>query len=432
MIYDKVKKFIKNNELITPGMTVIAAVSGGADSICLLDVLYHIKNELQFMLECVHFNHNLRGSESDGDEEFVLSRCKSLGITVHTSSANVRELCGKESLEDAARRARYTYFKTLTDNKNAVVATAHTLNDNVETFFINLLRGSGTRGLQGIPVTRKGIIRPMLDVTRDEILEHLKTVGLDYKTDSSNFDTSYLRNFIRLDILPRLNERLEINPYRTVSRAISNLTADSAVLDAAAESLETNDVEKLKTLPDPLLWRIFTKKLEKEYNIILDSKHFFAVKSLLCKGNSKEQIRGDIFAINEQGKLKFIRLPNSENFSVKLHIGENRVENRRILIDNVKEVYNHLTNRYIDCDKIGNDLYCGLCNDGDRFYPCKRNTTSHLKKLLKTDKVLPSKRASLLVIRDETGNVVFAQGYGADRRFVADNKSKKIICIEII
>ena len=432
MIYDKVKEYIIKNKMITPQMTVIAAVSGGADSICLLDVLYHLREELKFTLECAHFNHNLRGSESDADEQFVLQHCKIYGITVHTSSADVKKLCEKDSLEDAARRARYSFFESLTENKNAVIATAHTLNDNVETFFINLLRGSGTRGLQGIPVTRKGIIRPMLDVTRQEILDHLKAAGLDYKTDSSNFDTSYLRNFIRLDILPRLSERAEINPYRTVSRAITNLRADSEVLDSAAEAADTNDVNKLKNLPDPLLWRVITKKLEKEFDIILDSTHFYAVKSLLCKSKGKEQIRADIFAVNEQGTLKFLKLSEKDRSDVKLKIGENRIGDRVILINNVKEIYNQLTNAYVDCDKISNNLYCGFCNDGDRFYPCKRNTTSHLKKLLKTDKVLPSKRLEMLVIRDEDGNVVFVQDYGADRRFAADKNSKKIICIEII
>lgn len=432
MLYDKVLNFIQKNGLIKPGMTVIAAVSGGADSVCLLDVLKHLEEKLCFSLECAHFNHNLRGDESDRDEAFVTSLCKRMDVTLHIGSADVRGLCRGDSLEDAARRARYGFFESLTRGKNAVIATAHTLNDNVETFFINLLRGSGSRGLGAVPVSRDGFIRPMLDVTRREIVSHLESAGLEYCTDSTNSDTAYLRNFIRLDILPRLNARPEIDPYRTVSRAILNLRSDSEALDSLARDADSDDIKKLRVLPDSLLWRVLTKKLEKEYDIILDSVHFNAVKSLLCRENSKEQIRGDVFAVTENGKLSFKRLQKDSCERARLYIGENKVANRRILIKKVKEIYNHLTNVYIDCDKIGNVLYADTSADGDRFYLSGRNSTSHLKKLLKSDKVPLSRRLQLIVIRNGDGNIVYVEGYGADRRFCADKNSKNIICIEII
>ena len=432
MLYRKISEFIQKNGLITPGMTVIAAVSGGADSVCLLDVLKHLENELSFTLECAHFNHNLRGCESDGDERYVRDLCETFGVLLHVGSANVRALCGGDSLEDAARRARYGFFESLTRGKNAVIATAHTQNDNVETFFINLLRGSGSRGLCAVPVSRDGIIRPMLDVTREEILSHLESAGLEYRNDSTNSDTAYLRNFIRLDVLPLLSSRKEIDPYRAVSRAISNLQSENAALDTAAENADSDDITKLRTLPDSVLWRVLTKKIEKEYGIILDSVHFNAVKSLLSRNNSKEQIRGDVFALTENGHLRFARITEQDRKTVLLRLGENHVGNKRILIKNVKEVYNQLTNIYIDCDRIGNNLYAGPRADGDKFFCRGRNVTSRLKKLLKSDKVPLSVRNELTVIRDGNGDVVFVEGYGADRRFCADEKSKKIISIEII
>lgn len=433
-MYNKILDFIQKNGLVSPGMTVIAAVSGGADSVCLLEVLKHLEGQLGFTLECAHFNHHLRAQESDGDEEFVKSLCRNFNVPLHTGGTFVGSLCDGMSLEDAARRARYGFFERLLQerDKNTVVATAHTLNDNVETFFINLLRGSGSRGLCAVPVTRGKIIRPMLETSRDEITAHLSSVGLEWRTDSTNSDTAYLRNFLRHEILPRLASRAELDPYAAVSRAIANLRKDNAALEAAAESCDTDDTSVLRTLPDSVLWRVFTKKLEKEYDIILDSVHFNAVKSLLSRSNSQEQIRADVFAVNENGHLRFMRLSEKKPDITSLKIGENNFGSKRILIKNVKEIYNGLTKAYVDCDKIGNTLYADFRRDGDMFFCPGRAASSQLGKLLKNDKVPRSRRDSLVVIRDSAGSVVFVEGYGADSRFCADAESKKIICIEII
>ena len=257
-------------------------------------------------------------------------------------------------------------------------------------------------------------------------------MGLDWRTDSTNGDTAYLRNFLRHEILPRLASRPELDPYTTVSRAISNLRQDNAALEAVAQECGTDDISMLRTLPDSVLWRVLTKKLEKEYDIILDSVHFDAVKSLLNRFNAKEQIRGDVFAVTENGHLKFMRLPKKNPNIASLSFGENNFGGRRILIKNVKEVYNGLTKAYVDCDKIGNTLYADFRRNGDRFFCPDRAASSQLRKLLKNDRVPCSRRDSLVVIRNGAGNVVFVEGYGADSRFCANSESKKIICIEII
>lgn len=431
MLYEKVYNYILDNRLIAPGTRVIAAVSGGADSVCLLDVLYNLADRLEITLECAHFNHNLRGAESDADEAYVRSLCRDMKIKLHVGSADVAALADGCSIEDAARRARYGFFDGI--SKNAVIATAHTGNDNVETFFINLCRGSGTRGLCGIPKIRGNIVRPLLDVSRDEIIGHLKERGLDYRTDSTNADTAYLRNFIRLDILRRLSSRSDIDIYGAVTRALSNIGADNELLDSLARQHDTDDAEQLSRLPDPILRRVLTYKTEKEFGIILDSNRFNAVKSLLCRNNSKEQLKGDIFAVNERGRLSFKRLPKTEFSPVLLHSGENNVRGRRILIKTAKEIYKGLTKACIDCDKIDNGiLYADVRRDGDRFYCMGRNCTSSLKKLLVNDKLSASEKSGLTVIRNSAGDVVFVEKYGADRRFAPDSESKNIINVKII
>ena len=159
MLYEKVYNTIIKNSLIDKGCTVICALSGGADSVCLADILIALKDRLGVFVECAHLNHNLRGEESDSDEAFVTKFCNERKITLHKKSVDVEALAAGRSIEDAAREARYTFFEELTRDKNAIVATAHTQNDNVETFFINLVRGSGAKGLCGIPQKRANIIR---------------------------------------------------------------------------------------------------------------------------------------------------------------------------------------------------------------------------------------------------------------------------------
>ena len=431
MLYEKVLNTIKQNDLISPGQTVIAAVSGGADSVCLLDILHKLSKKLEITVEAAHLNHSLRGEESDGDERYVIKLCREKGITLHRKRVDVKTLAEGRSIEDAARDARYSFFEELVKGKNAVVATAHTVNDNVETFFINLARGSGTRGLCAIPYSRDGIIRPMLDVTRNEITEHLEKEELCYRTDSTNFDTDFLRNFIRHKILTEFRSRKDIDIYKSVSRAISNLQKDNEALEAVADKKDTDDCKKLLTLNDAVLYRVLNNKIEAEFGIILDSNHFNAIKSLLKKSNSKVQIKGDIYAKSEYGKLSFYKEAQRSLECIPLTFGENMVFGKTVLIKKVKEVYKALTNNAIDCDKIGDSFYVRTRRDGDIFHCRYRDGTSKLKKLFINDKLTKADRDTRLIVCGDDGQVVFVEGYGADKRFSADAKSKNVICIEI-
>lgn len=422
---DKIYDFITVNGLIPAGATVYAAVSGGADSVCLLSVLYKLRDRLHITLRCAHFNHGLRGAESDGDEAFVKELCEKLGVPFIRAGADVRALANRgDSLEDAARRARYAFFDALPDG--ALIATAHTLGDNVETFFINLLRGSGSRGLSGIPVKRGRMIRPMLKISRGEILAYLEAEGLSYRTDSTNADTAYLRNFIRLELLPRLSERADADPYRTVERAMENLKAEDEALTALAP--DTDDCAALAALPEAVLWRSLDGKLEKEYGVHLDNTHFFAVKSLLCE-SGRRQIKGDLFAVCERGRLRFERLVPKDGSEIPLSDGETAAFGKRIVIKKATEINKRLTKDRVDCDKIYGELKATLRRDGDVFF--SKRASARLKKQLKSDGVPPSERDKLIVIRDGRGDTVLVERYGADARFAADENSKNIAVIEI-
>ncbi|MDE7293582.1 MAG: tRNA lysidine(34) synthetase TilS, partial [Oscillospiraceae bacterium] len=179
---------------------VVAALSGGADSVCLLLVLKKLRERLNFALSAVHINHNLRGEESDRDRDFCLRLCEREGIPIRVYSVNAAEYAEKKgySTEEAARILRYDCFEKESERlSGALIATAHNMGDNTETVLFNLTRGTGVRGLGGIPYKRDNIIRPLLDVSREEIEKYLEAHGQDFVTDSTNLTDDYTRNRIR-------------------------------------------------------------------------------------------------------------------------------------------------------------------------------------------------------------------------------------------
>ena len=229
---DKVLSWMREQRMTAPGDTVICAVSGGADSVCMLHVLLSLRTALGITVEAVHFNHHLRGAESDRDEAFVRALCAKLDVALHIGNGDVRARAAKrhESVEEAARALRYAFFASLP----GLIATAHTQDDNLETVLLNLTRGTGLAGLCGIPPKRESFIRPMLAVSRTEIEAYLEQNGLSHVTDSTNFLPDARRNRLRQSVIPLLKAE---NPSlcETAFRMCRLLEADEAQLSAQAE-----------------------------------------------------------------------------------------------------------------------------------------------------------------------------------------------------
>lgn len=196
----KLLEQLRRYDMVHPGDTVICAVSGGADSVALLFAFYLLREKLGIHLEAAHFNHHLRGEESQRDEEFVRELCDRFDIPLTVGGGEVRT--GKKGLEAAAREARYGFFATLPGK----VATAHTADDNAETVLMHLVRGTGLKGLGGIAPVNGRIIRPMLTVTRQEVLAFLEEYHLEHIRDSSNDADDFLRNRLRHHVMPLLKE----------------------------------------------------------------------------------------------------------------------------------------------------------------------------------------------------------------------------------
>ncbi len=264
MLRDDVKNTIQRCSMIKSGDTVIAAVSGGADSVALLHVLYSLQGELSFSLAACHVNHNLRGAESDGDEMFVRRMCRMMDIPLYVANIKVNDFRQKhDSLEECARRLRYGFFEDI--GKNKLIATAHTASDNCETILINMVRGTALSGICGIPAKRDNIIRPLLYSTREDVERYCRENELDFVTDSTNLSDDYTRNKIRHKIVPLLRE---INPalYGAMSRLSDAASLDDSYLDGVAAQLMQKagcgdgkyDVNQLCDADECILRRIVT------------------------------------------------------------------------------------------------------------------------------------------------------------------------------
>ena len=215
-----------------PGETLVAALSGGADSVALLDVLAQLAVRRGFGLVAAHLDHGLRAS-SKADAAFCRDLCRRLGVSLEVGTADVRARAREEKggLEEAARLERYAFLREVEDKHGAVgIAVAHTLDDQAETFLLRLLRGAGTAGLGAMRPVSGDILRPMLEATRRDVLAHLESRGLEHREDETNADLSFPRNRVRRELLPYLEQRFNPKVRQALARAASVLSEEAGVL----------------------------------------------------------------------------------------------------------------------------------------------------------------------------------------------------------
>ena len=324
---NKLRQFLKAQNLIAPGGSVTCALSGGADSVAMTYGLLLLREELDISLSAAHFNHHLRGAESDRDEDFVREFCKKYEIPLTVGSGNVIPV--DRGLESAAREARYAFFDTLP----GLVATAHTADDNAETLLMHLIRGSSLRGLGGIAPRRGKYIRPMLTVTRQEVLNFLEEQNLPHVEDSSNFDLTYARNRLRQEVVPVLQE---LNPafISTLTANLDHLREDRDLLEGMAqraiqearvtEGRVSIPASTLAALDHPIAVRAVKLLLAKVEYYQISSVHLDQILALAASTSpsASHNLPGDLFVWREYDRLVMSPAANMPAaFSLRLITG---------------------------------------------------------------------------------------------------------------
>lgn len=310
IILNKVQEAIENHKLIKDGETIIVALSGGPDSVCLAHILWQLQKKLGFKIILAHLNHNLRGKESDSDSRFVQKLAKKLNLPLEN-----KKLRKKPKNEATAREARYAFLEQVRKKyRGRGIAVAHTADDQVETILLNFLRGAGLAGLSGMQPKNNFLIRPLLECGRGEILVYLKENHLAYRNDSSNFDLKYTRNKIRHKLLPLLEK--EYNP-----QIRKNLLKLGEVNRAAEEYIKEEAKDFIRRNPHPLplkSWQTLPPILKTE-----------TLRQMIGSISGKVQ---DIYAIHLEEMVKMLESPRGNKKKNLPHGLQILKKNGRILV----------------------------------------------------------------------------------------------------
>ena len=419
---NKVLKTVKKYNMLSKGDRVLIGVSGGADSIALLEFFVSVKEKYDLDICVAHIEHGIRGEDSVNDAKFVENCCKKLGVNFYLKTIDAPNLAKKAKMgvEEYSRMARYDFFNTIECDK---IATAHNLTDNIETLLFRLARGTGLKGACSIPAVRGKIIRPFIEVSSGEIRKWCNDNNIPYRVDCTNSDSAYSRNLIRLEILP-LFEKLNANYQDNIENFISDVNEDYAFIDDYVKSIypkivKNNEIDlpKLNELDLSIKKRILIMFFD-ENGYSLNRIHLQSVIDITLK-SGKSQIKENVFAISAKGKIrlaKFNDLNKKDEFVTK--------------ILNIDEFKDKNIDFYCDCDKIVGNIIIRAKQAGDRIKPAGRNVSKTLKKLLNESAYPIEKRDKKIVVCDDLG-IVGVIGLCADERVKVDCNTAKILTIKL-
>lgn len=423
-------KFIRSQQLLSADGLHLVALSGGADSVALMLVL----KALGYRIEAVHCNFHLRGEESDRDEQFVKRLSNRENIPLHLIHFDTREYAAlhQVSIEMAARDLRYHYFSQLLEDIGAdTVCVAHHRDDAVETLLMNLLRGAGIHGLTGIRPRNRHVVRPLLCVSRKEILLALKGIGQEYVTDSSNLETEVLRNKIRLQLIPLL-EQLNPSASENIFRTTFFLSEAEKVYNANFKAPGNNlSISSLLEFPSPLsLLHEWLSPLgfnrTQMFEILESSISVTSGKEFNSSTHTLVIDRDTIFVEQIKPPMKPFIIPET---------GLYNIDETRSLRVSILNNSNYISREpyicTIDADKVKFPLTLRPVRQGDRFVPFGMNGTKLISDFL-TDKKLPLiKKSHQLLVADVTGLIVWVVGLRTSNICRVTSSTSFILKIEI-
>ncbi len=436
----KVLNTISKQNMLSDCNTLGVGLSGGADSVCLCHILLKNKEQLGIKeIKAIHIHHGIRGAEADRDFEFVRNFCNENRIEFISFKADVPAEAEKtgESIEECARRIRYDFFEKSGCDK---IATAHNLNDNMETFIFNLSRGASLSGLCGIPYIRDIYIRPLLDCTRAEIENYINENSLDYVTDSTNLCDDYTRNKIRHNILPQL---FELNPAFDKAFAKCNASLNMSkdyILSNAQELLQKSrrenyfDCEIFENCDLALKYQIISLILKEQNAKNISREHLDSVLNIIRNGGTAN-VGGNVVINAERKRLFFGKTEHLGFFEVKLDLTQKEIDTPtgkltvNVIVKKDLQILNKQDiDKLIDCDKISNDVVLRNRLEGDSYkLPGRPQKT--LKKLFNENKVTLCDREKMVILADNE-NIIWTEYFGVAEKYKATAKTGKYLQIK--
>lgn len=301
----KIQTFSKRFNLWEKGSKIVVGVSGGPDSVCLLDILNKLKDKYNFEILVAHVNYGIRGEEADGDEKFVEELAKKYSLKIEKLKLDSLKI-DDSNLESGLRDIRFDFFeKLINENNFDLIAVAHNEDDQAETMLMRMIRGSGLQGLRGIRPKNGKIIRPLLKVSRKEILEYLKTNTLDHKIDSTNKDTKFLRNKIRHDLIPylekgynpRIKETLSgaaesvADDYDFISKKAVKIVEEICIIDGNKIEIDAYDLGKLHSSLQKNVLRLAILKVKDDLSDVENSHIEEIIKIVKSNKNKSHELK---------------------------------------------------------------------------------------------------------------------------------------------
>ncbi len=451
MILSKLKDTIESFQILKANEKIVVGVSGGSDSVGLLHQLLELE-DLQLKLVVAHVNHKLRAEESEKDAQFVRSLADNLSLKFEYKEVDTNSFKEKHklSIEDAARRLRYEFFDDVLKKHSAnKIATAHTLNDQVETVLMRLLRGSGSLGLSAMRTVSGNIIRPLLNIKKSEIKEYLESNNISWIEDSSNNSNIYLRNKIRNELIPLIEN---INP------SASEVIARSAEVFAIESDFILNEVEnhyssiisdssiglignvnKYLELPHALRFGILRKGISEIKGDInsISSNHLFSIDKILESNEASGQIdlpgncvfsKGyEVFCISKRDVFE-----KEHDFSLSESGNWRLSEDIEIEIDftNDTSLWGEKNVGYFSMKKAEFPIKIRSYKDGDRFVPLGMGNFKKVKDFFIDEKVPLFLRNKIPVFTSEN-EIIWLGGMRIDDRFKADANDKEFLRIKM-
>ena len=430
------KNHISNTFPALKGKKILIACSGGLDSV----VLSRLFKELNYDISLAHCNFSLRGKESDEDEKFVILLADKLSIPIFNKKFNTKayKIKHKLSTQVAARQLRYQWFdEVCTKHSFDYLATAHHLDDDLETFLINLSRGTGLRGLMGIPLINDKIIRPFLNFPRADILHYAKEKNSPWREDSSNQTSDYLRNKLRIEVIPRLKEvdHNLLNGFHQTQKYLNDSMAlvndymaliKNLVVDETEDGFEI-DVLKLQDLPNTnaLLYELLAPFGFTAWDDISDLLTAQSGKQIFSESHRILKNRKSLLLVENS----FVH--NEETYTIKeSDTGIDTPINLKIeQVDKTSDYTPSIV--YLDLQKLNFPLQLRKWREGDSFYPFGMKGKKKLSKFFKDEKLsLVAKEKTWVLISEN--HIVWIVGMRSDHRFKVESQTKKILKITVL